>query len=511
MALFDERYLVYRKDRGSSSNSSRRGGGVLVAIKICLSSRKLDVPGLDLEATWISVKLNHGKKMLLCVVYFPPSSHVDTHSDSPLVPEDKHHPALSVSMSFVPVHLDKRNVNVFRLDIKRADFLTMCLFYNNVRYENDCDIANAFADYFSSVFKPSTDFDGNDECNSNCVGDLIKIESVTYYDVVLAIRELKSSLTVGVDNIPSFIIKGCTEFLIYPLLVLFNLSLRTKVFPDVWKQTRIIPVFKKGDAQNCENYRPIAILSPFSKIFESIIHKKLYNQVKNLISTSQHGFIPKRSTATNLFCLTDKIISKFESGSQFDVIYTDFSKVFDSIDFGILLKKLHGIGFNVNLIDWLLSYLCNRTLYFNNAVSHEFTSTSGGPQGSNLGPLLFILFINDLTCVFKYSESLLFADDLKLFSSIRSDLDSVLLQRELDCLFKWCTDNRLHLNIEKCSVLSYTRKAQPLNHVYKISNLVLSRSNTVTNLGIIFDTKLDFSQHIDTMVSKTYRRLGAHV
>ncbi|GBO17437.1 hypothetical protein AVEN_182173-1 [Araneus ventricosus] len=134
--------------------------------------------------------------------------------------------------------------------------------------------------------------------------------------------------------------------------------------------------------------------------------------------------------------------------------------------------------------------------------------TSGVPQGSNLVPLLFILFINDLTCVFKYSECLLFADDLKLFSSICSDLDSILLQRNLDSLFKWCTDNRLHLNIEKCSVLSYTRKTQPLNHVYKINNLVLSRSNTVTDLGIIFDTKLDFSQHIDTMVSKTYRRLG---
>ncbi|GBM35591.1 hypothetical protein AVEN_121041-1 [Araneus ventricosus] len=135
-------------------------------------------------------------------------------------------------------------------------------------------------------------------------------------------------------------------------------------------------------------------------------------------------------------------------------------------------------------------------------------STSGVPQGSNLGPLLFILFINDLTCVFKYSGCLLFADDLKLFGSIRSDLDSVLLQRDLDCLFKWCIDNRLNLNIEKCSVLGYTRKAQPLIHVYKINNLVLSRSNIITDLGVIFDSKLDFSQHIDTMVSKTYRRIG---
>ncbi|GBO25653.1 hypothetical protein AVEN_168383-1 [Araneus ventricosus] len=243
-----------------------------------------------------------------------------------------------------------------------------------------------FADCFSSVFKPSTDFDGNDECKTDCVGDLVKIENVTYDDVVLAISELKSSLTVGDDNIPSFIIKRCSEFLIYPLLVLFNLSLRTKVFPEVWKKKTIIPVFKKCDAQNCKIYRPIALLSPFSKIFESIIYKKLYNHVENLISTSQHGFIPKRSSTTNLFCLTDKIISSFESGSQLDVIYTDFSKAFDSIDFGILLKKLQCIGFHVNLIDWLLSYLCKRSLYvyFNNAVSQEFTSTSGVPQGCNI-------------------------------------------------------------------------------------------------------------------------------
>ncbi|GBM35453.1 Retrovirus-related Pol polyprotein from transposon 297 [Araneus ventricosus] len=247
-----------------------------------------------------------------------------------------------------------------------------------------------------------------------------------------------------------------------------------------------------------------------SKIFESIIHKRLFHQVKNLISPSQHGFIPKRSTATNLFCLTNKIISSFQIGSQLDVIYTDFSKAFDSIDFGILLNKLHGLGFHVNQTDWLHSYLCNRSLYvyFNNAVSREFSGTSGVPQGSNLGLLLFILFINDLTSVFKYFECLLFADDLKLFSSMNSNLDAVLLQSDLDCLFKWCTVNKLHLNIEKCSILSYTRKSQPLNHVYKINDLVSSRSDSVTDLGIIFDTKLDFSQHINSMVSKAYRRLG---
>ncbi|GBN79656.1 putative RNA-directed DNA polymerase from transposon BS [Araneus ventricosus] len=691
LELFDDRYLLFRRNRGSSSDSCRRGGGVLIAVKKCFNPCILDLPGSDLEAVWLSIKLNHRQKMLVCVVYFPPSSRADTyveffdcfenfgffdnilicgdfnlpicddfgnnknplvielsnfvnlynlaqfnntfncnnkfldliltdidfshisvwHSDKSLVPEDKHLPALSISICFVANHPNRKNVNISRYDFRRADFLAMwcffreidwsfllnfndidkavfsfynclndvfsrtvplrqtvtrrfpfwyttetrrmlkrkarvrrlalkcvnpdsvdefralrsavkysiqkdyntylrlteknlisnprkfwsyfnntkhnspnSLYYNNVCYENDGDIANAFAEYFKSVFKPSTNYDIKNEFKSNCIGDFVKIDSVTYDDVVLAIRELKSSQTVGVDNIPSFIIKGCAEFFIYPLLILFNLSLRSNVFPYVWKQTRIIPVFKKGDAQDCKNYRPIAILSPMSKIFESIIHKRLFHQVKNLISPSQHGFIPKRSTDTNLFCLTNKIISSFQIGSQLDVIYTDFSKAFDSIDFGILLNKLHGLGFHVNLTDWLHSYLCNRSLYvyFNNAVSCEFSGTSGVPQGSNLGPLLFILFINDLTSVFKYSECLLFADDLKLFSSMNSNLDAVLLQSDLDCLFKWCTVNKLHLNIEKCSILSYTRKSQPLNHVYKINDLVLSRSDSVTRI-----------------------------
>ncbi|GBM95053.1 putative RNA-directed DNA polymerase from transposon BS [Araneus ventricosus] len=556
LELFDDRYLVFRRDRGSSSDSCRRGGGVLIAVKKCFNPCILDLPGSDLEAVWLSIKLNHRQKMLVCVVYFPPSSRADTRTVPLRQTVTRRFPFWYTTETR---RLLRRKARVRRLALKcvnpdsvdefralrsavkysiQKDYNTYLrlteknlisnprkfwsyfnntkhnssnsLYYNNVCYENEGDIANAFADYFKSVFKPSTNYDIKNEFKSNCVGDFVKIDSATYDDVVLAIRELKSSLTVGVYNIPSFIIKGCAEFFIYPLLILFNLSLRSNVFPYVWKQTRIIPVFKKGDAQDCKNYRPIAILSPMSKIFESIIHKRLFHQVKNLISPSQHGFIPKRSTATNLFCLTNKIISSFQIGSQLDDIYTDFSKAFDSIDFGILLNKLHGLGFHVNLTDWLHSYLCNRSLYvyFNNAVSREFSGTSGVPQGSNLGPLLFILFINDLTSVFKYSECLLFADDLKLFSSMNSNLDAVLLQSDLDCLFKWCTVNKLHLNIEKCSILSYTRKSQLLNHVYKINDLVLSRSDSVTDLGIIFGTKLDFSQHINSMVSKAYRRLG---
>ncbi|GBO12792.1 hypothetical protein AVEN_217467-1 [Araneus ventricosus] len=167
--------------------------------------------------------------------------------------------------------------------------------------------------YFCSVFKPSSEYDSNDAVDFNGFGDFIGIDTVTYDDVVVAIKELKSTSTSGIDNIPPFIIKGCAEFLVYPLLALFNLSLKTNTFPHARKLTKIVPVFKKGNAEECKNYRPIAILSSLSKIFEIIIHKKLVPQVKNVISSAQHGFMTKRSTSTNLMCLTHKIISALKT------------------------------------------------------------------------------------------------------------------------------------------------------------------------------------------------------
>ncbi|GBM15650.1 hypothetical protein AVEN_95271-1 [Araneus ventricosus] len=186
----------------------------------------------------------------------------------------------------------------------------------------------------------------------------------------------------------------------------------------------------------------------------------------------------KRSTSTNLMCLTDKIISAFEDNCQLDVIYTDFSKAFDSIDFGILMKKLRIIGFHVNLSQWLFSYLSNGTLYvyFNNVVSDAFSNTSGVPQGSILGPLLFILFINDLCGKFGFSGCLLFPDDLKFFRQIRSSADADLLQNDLDNLYQWCIVNKLLLNVEKCSILSFTRKSQPIFYSYQINDILLRRS-----------------------------------
>ncbi|GBN01220.1 hypothetical protein AVEN_254359-1 [Araneus ventricosus] len=207
----------------------------------------------------------------------------------------------------------------------------------------------------------------------------------------------------------------------------------------------------------------------------------------------------KRSTSTNLLCLTDKVISAFEDNYQLDVIYTDLSMASDSIDFGILMKKLRTIGFHVNLAQWLFSYLSNRTLYvyFNNVVSGAFSNTSGVPQGSNLGPLLFILFINGICCKLGFSGCLLFVDDLKCFRQIRSSADAALLQNNLDNLYQWGIVNKLLLNVEKCSILSFTRKSQPIFYSYQINGILLLQSKSVSDLGVTIDPRFDFTQHID--------------
>ncbi|GBM00927.1 putative RNA-directed DNA polymerase from transposon BS [Araneus ventricosus] len=334
---------------------------------------------------------------------------------------------------------------------KNNNYLPGKLYYNGKCFINDIDVANVCAVYFCSVFKPTSEYDSNDAVDLNGFCDFVGIDTITYGDVVVAIKKLKSTSTVGIDNTHPFIIKGCAEFLVYPLFALFNLSLKINTFPHACKLTKIVPVFKKSNAEECKKYRPIAILSPLSRIFEIIIHKKLLPQVKNLISFAQHGFMTIHSTYTNLLCLTDKNISAFEDNCQLDVIYTDFSKAFDSIDFGILMKKLKIIGFHVNLAQWPFSYLSNWTLYiyFNNVVSDAFTNTSGVPQGSNLGPFLFILFINDLCGKLGFSGCLLFADDLKFFRQIRSSADAALLQNDLDNLYKWCIINKLLLICSK--------------------------------------------------------------
>jgi hypothetical protein len=313
-------------------------------------------------------------------------------------------------------------------------------------------------------------------------------------------------MTAGLDGIPSFLLRDCAQIFVTPLFSIFNLIIKSSTFPTVWKQARVSPIFKKGDLSNIEHFRPISVICNFSKILESILYKRISAGVKNYISPHQHGFVERRSTLTNLAYFSQYVSEAIDSKYQVDVLYTDFQKAFDQIDHFILLRKLEQFGFDNSLLALFQSYLLDRRHYvtYQNFVSKSFTPTSGVPQGSNLGPLLFLLFINDMVNVIT-CEKLLFADDLKLFIRIESDSDFNLLQNNLDAVVEWSSRNRLSLNTAKCFVSSYSRIRSVKEHTYIIDQHRLERVYKFKDLGVTFDTELNFNDHLITI--KTTRVL----
>ena len=254
-------------------------------------------------------------------------------------------------------------------------------------------------------------------------------------------------MSAGLDCVPAFLISDCSNALLAPLTLIFNKCIQTSTFPDVWKLARICPVLKSGESSNIRNYRPISILSNFAKIFESVIYSSIYPCVKNLLSVKQHGFIRGRSTISNLTCITQYLSNCLDNNLQVDVIYTDISKAFDRINHINLLCKLHQFGFSTPLLSLFTSYLHDRKLsvVYNNCKSTNYLQSSGVPQGSNLGPLLFLLYVDDITAHISNSHCLLYADDLKLYRVINCEEDCRLLQEDLNRVSRWGDNNDLLL------------------------------------------------------------------
>lgn len=290
---------------------------------------------------------------------------------------------------------------------------------------------------------------------------------------------------------------------------MFNLSLSTGIFPASWKESFIVPLHKNGCRSNIENYRGIAKLSGIPKLFEKLVTLKLVHSIQSIISPCQHGFLKGKSTVTNLLEFTSYVFSSFSSKLQTDVIYTDFSKAFDRVDHRLLLLKLDLIGFPSNLLDWLSSYLMNRTqsVLFKGCLSRKVFVTSGVPQGSHLGPVLFNIFLNDLPSVIHNSKILMYADDVKLYSSLSAVSECVLLQEDLGRLVDWCQCNHMLLNLGKCKKMSFSRR-QVLKTSYLIGDSLLENVSPFCDLGVTFDAKLTFSLHIDFCISRASSLIG---
>lgn len=373
-------------------------------------------------------------------------------------------------------------------------------------FDSPQSIVDAFADFFKSVYIQSSPPILEQKSDTQN----ITINPLTKKEICDSLNKLKNTSTAGHDKIPSFILRDCSECLTTPLHFIFNLAIRTSTFPEQWKIAKVSPVHKGGTPDNyIENYRPISILSNFSKAFEVCIYNNLFHQIKSLISPAQHGFFTKRSTLTNLTSFLQKAYRAVGNKKQLDVVYTDFGKAFDRLDHGLIASKMFSLGLHLNLVNFFISFLKGRLQFveYNGFKSSIYGIPSGAPQGSNLAPLIFAIFVNDITVNIS-SNCLLFADDLKLFRTINSATDCNELQNDIDTLERWCVINKLSLNIKKCKTMSISNLNSEINFDYTLANTILERVDSIRDLGVIVDKKLTFNNHIDEIVNSTLKTLG---
>ena len=318
----------------------------------------------------------------------------------------------------------------------------------------------------------------------------------------------------GPDGIPTRLLISTAEEVAPMLTRIFQTSLDVGSVPSDWRKALITPIYKKGPRNIASNYRPVSLTSVVSKMLEHIIFsctmKHLY--LHNILSSSQHGFRTKRSCETQLISTVQGIAKNLKSGKdQVDVILLDFAKAFDKVPFQRLLLKLHHYGIRDKPLQWISSFLNGRTqqVLVEGSVSDKLEVLSGVPQGSVLGPLLFLIYINDLPSVCHSSQVNLFADDTLLYRHIRNEGDSVKLQEDLTALEEWEARWQMSFHPEKCTVLRMTtNKYYRRETSYFLHGHRLQTANSAKYLGVILSDDLQWEKHTVATAAKASRSLG---
>ena len=364
-------------------------------------------------------------------------------------------------------------------------------------YTNDEDKANLMNETFQKVF---THDNGIPVTTTPKQSPLMSDFEILATDVHTAIKNLKNKICRTPEDIPPYFIKRILVPITRPLLYFFNESLKHSLIPHQWKQAFIIPIYKKGDKHNPSNYRPISLTSTFSRIMESILYSKILEHLlsSNLISDHQFGFLPFKSTTSQLLtCLHLWLISNSEKVPT-SVVYTDISKAFDSVVHSKLISVIKSYKVCPLLINWIANFLQDRSqqVILNNTLSAPCHITSGVPQGSVLGPLLFLIYMDDIThCAEHLGNSgniSLFADDAKLFST-----DPVKLQLSLNELTLWLKNRQLNLAVEKCFVLNIKNSSSSLLPNFHINKVCISSKSSTKDLGIYVSDHLKWTPHIN--------------
>lgn len=344
------------------------------------------------------------------------------------------------------------------------------------------------------------------------INDNLSSIILTEFQVYNVLCNLDVNKAYGSDGLATAIYKHCAISITPSLTMLFNLSLDKGIVPNDWKKANIVPVFKKGVKSDVKNYRPISLLPIAGKVLERCVHHSIFNIIRNDINEHQHGFVPQKSTTSQLVEFYDLVFNKIDNKSQCDIIFLDLSKAFDSVPHDLLLAKLKTFGICNKLHAWFTDYLHGRQqkVVIQGCSSVYKPVMSGVPQGSILGPLLFNLYINDLhSCIENNQLKLyLYADDSKLLHYISNQQDCIELQNALDSLLNWSLTWGLRFNPDKCTVMTVSRSRVKIMYDYKIRGQKLNRVTKCMDLGILVNENLSWDEHISMMVNKANKRLG---
>ena len=378
--------------------------------------------------------------------------------------------------------------------------------------ENPRDICNAFSRHFASCFLTQKYSIVNTPRLSPPL-DPLKTINFTTPEIFKIINSLRNSKSLGPDGMPSCMVKSCLPDIASILLKIFNLSLATGHYPDAWKISHIRPKFKSGSKLDPSNYRPINITSILSRIMEKIVKKQMSNYFlsQNIISPAQHGFLSNRSCSTCQADFLNHTISLRDKEYEVDILYFDFSKAFDTVSHLKLIQKLENLGITDPLIQWISSFLSNRELIVevDSVLSDPLPVTSGVIQGSVLGPLLFLIYINDITECILNGCPYLYADDLKIVYKLKKSTileDRSRIQDDLTRLENWCNTWAMKLNVDKCGIMHIGRNK--INASLTLNGTALTTLTSVKDLGITYDQCLSVSEHVKMITAKANRSAG---
>ena len=381
---------------------------------------------------------------------------------------------------------------------------------------DDTDMATLLNSFFSSIFteedlsilpEPKVIYNGDSP-----------IETVEFIDsdIKQKIKKLKTSSAAGPDKIGPRLLQELSDIISYPLSVVYTKSLAEGYVPSDWKSANITPIFKKGSKYSVGNYRPISLTSIVCKIMESILRDKIMLHIAshNIINSSQHGFLPKKSCLTNLLEYMEALTKLVDEGHSVDVVYLDFAKAFDSVPHQRLLAKLKAVGIDGKLLLWISAWLTCRKqrVVLNGKCSEWVTVRSGVPQGSVLGPILFLLYINDIdgsdamhSLIFK------FADDCKLVRKVNTVEDAEIMQAAINGLFQWSIEWQMLFNASKCKVLHFGKNNPIVSYTmdgYAPGGTVLENVDVEKDLGVLVHTSLKPSVQCAAAVKKANSVLG---